>query len=36
LKLSDVRIRNDREFFDIELSEAVQLVKEVGPMFGPM
>lgn len=36
LKLTDVRIRNDREFFDIDLSEAIQLVKEMGPMFGPM
>ena len=34
LKLSDVRIRNDREFFDIDLSEAIQLVREMGPMFG--
>ena len=36
LKLSDVRIRNDREFFDIDLSEAIQLVEEMGPMFGPL
>ena len=36
LKLSDVRIRNDREFFDIDLSDAIQLVKQMGPMFGKL
>jgi hypothetical protein len=36
LKLNDVRIRNDREFFDIDLSDAIQLIKEMGSMFGPI
>ena len=36
LKLTNSRIRNDREFFDIDLDDVVQLVKEMGPMFGPM
>lgn len=36
LKLSQSRIRNDREFFDVDLVDAIGLINEMGPMFGPM
>jgi hypothetical protein len=36
LKLSDLRVRTDREFFDIEVNKAIELINEIGPMFGPL
>jgi hypothetical protein len=35
-KLSNIRFRNDREFFDIEVNEAIKLVEQMGDMFGPL
>ena len=36
LKLSNVRLRNDREFFEVGLNEAIGVIREMGPMFGPL
>lgn len=35
-KLSDIRFRSDREFFDISPNDAVKVIEEMGPIFGPL
>ena len=35
-KLDYCRTRNDREFFDIPSGEAIFLIEDMGPMFGPL
>jgi hypothetical protein len=35
-KLSEVRFRTDREFFNIKTNEAISLIVEMGEMFGPL
>jgi hypothetical protein len=35
-KLEDIRSRKDREFFDIELKDAIALIEEMSPVFGPI
>jgi len=36
LKLEDVRIRKDREFFYIDPIKAIELINEMGALFGPL
>jgi hypothetical protein len=33
-KLNDIRSRKDREFFDIELQDTIDLIEEMAPVFG--
>jgi len=35
-KLGHIRTRDDREFFDMEVEEAIFLIEEMGPLFDPM
>ena len=36
IRLEDLRSRADREFFDIDLNDAIQLIEEMGEDYGKM
>ena len=36
LKLSNLRSRMNREFFEIKINEAIELIEDMGEMFNPL